>query len=187
MSEEASLSKKIKKAALLLLFQHHRLPGARGWELRKALGKDYMKVIRLLNRRLNELGLEVKIVHEGESEGHVEEDLDRARFYVVSRSPMIDVLSGWRIDTLAVLAASIAYIASKQGKASRQEVEELLKEKFPDWKIEQDLNNFIRKGYLSEDESKNLYIGWRTRAEIDVKALLEVIAGYVPSGKENFI
>lgn len=180
MGEEASLSKKLRKAALLLFFQRHRLPGAKGWELRKALGKDYMKIIKLLNRRLDELGLEVKIVHEGASEEQ-SEDLDRARFYIVSKSPMIEELSGWRIDTLAVLATSIAYIASKQGKASRQEVEELLREKFPDWKIEQDLNIFIRKGYLSEDEAKNLYIGWRTRAEVDMKALLEIIAGYMPS------
>ncbi|MDH5806925.1 MAG: hypothetical protein QXW62_06735 [Candidatus Methanomethylicaceae archaeon] len=180
MSEEISLSKKIKKAALLLFFQHHRLPGAKGWELRKVLGKDYMKIIKLLNRRLDELGLEVKIVHEGSSEEQ-SEDFDRARFYIVSKSPMIEELSGWRIDTLAVLAASIAYITSKQGKATRQEVEEFLREKFPDWKIEQDLNIFIRRGYLSEDEVNNLYIGWRTRAEIDIKTLLEIIAGYVPS------
>lgn len=180
MSEEVSLSKKLKKAALLLLFQHHRLPGAKGWELRRALGKDYMKIIKLLNRRLEELGLEVKIVHEGVFEEQ-SEDLDKARFYVVSKSSMIEGLSGWRIDALAVLAASIAYIASKQGKAGRHEVEELLREKFPDWKIEQDLNFFIRKGYLSEDESKNLYIGWRTRAEVDIKALLEAIAGHVSS------
>ncbi|MCX8170064.1 MAG: hypothetical protein N3D72_03125, partial [Candidatus Methanomethyliaceae archaeon] len=163
---------------------HHRLPGAKGWELRKALGKDYMKIIKLLNRRLEELGLEIKIVHESGSEEYTEEDFDRARFYVVCKSPAIEELSGWRIDSLAVLATSIAYIISKQGRVNRSEVEELLREKFPDWKIEYDLNNFIRRGYLSEDDSGNLYIGWRTRAEIDKKTLLEIIAGYFPS-EEN--
>lgn len=182
MSEEITISKKLRKAALLLLFQHHRFPGAKGWELRKALGKDYMKIIKLLDRKLEELGLEIKIVHEDGCED--EKNLDRARFYVVCKSPVIEELSGWRMDSIAVLAASIAYIVSKQGKVNKQEIEELLREKFPDWKIKQDLNNFIRRGYLSEDEAGNLYIGWRTRAEIDKKTLLEIIAGYVPS-EEN--
>jgi hypothetical protein len=99
---------------------------------------------------------------------------------VLSKSP-IQIgevsLSGWRIDTLAVLAATLAFITSKQGRAMRREVEDLLREKFPDWKVDQDLNRFIRRGYLDEDEEGNLFIGWRTRAEIDRKALVGIIAG----------
>jgi hypothetical protein len=30
MSEDAAISKKVKKAAQLLLYQHHRLPGSKG-------------------------------------------------------------------------------------------------------------------------------------------------------------
>jgi hypothetical protein len=182
MSEDATISKKLKKVAQLLLYQHHRLPGAKGWEIKKLLGKDYIKIIRLLERKLDDIGLEVKIVYSDGLEhlSPTEDDLEQARFYVLSKSPIQTgeaSLSGWRIDTLAVLAASLAFITSKQGKASRRDVEELMQEKFPDWKVDQDLNRFIRRGYLDEDESGVLFIGWRTRAEIDRKKLMGIIAG----------
>ncbi|MEM4721473.1 MAG: hypothetical protein QXT73_05370 [Candidatus Methanomethylicaceae archaeon] len=190
MSEDVTISRKLKKAAQLLLFQHHRLPGAKGWELRKVLGKDYMKIIKLLERRLEELGLEIKIVYEDglDHQTPTEADLEQARFYVICKSPLQigeTSLSGWRIDTLAVLAAALAYITSKQGRANRREVEDLLKEKFPDWKVDQDLNRFIRRGYLDEDEEGNLYIGWRTRAEIDRKTLVSIIAGSSPQPQQT--
>lgn len=182
MSEDATISKKLKKASQLLLYQHHRLPGAKGWELKKFIGKDYFKIVKLLERRLDDLGLEVKIVFEdGLEHPHAKEDeLERARFYILSKSPILSSeasLSGWRIDTLAVLAAALSFITSKQGKATRREVEDLLNEKFPDWKVDQDLGRFLRRGYLAEDEEGTLFIGWRTRAEIDRKALLGIIAG----------
>lgn len=188
MSEDATISKKVKKAAQLLLYQHHRLPGSKGWEIKKILGKDYMKVIKLLERRFDDLGLEIKIVFSDGLEhlAPTEDDLEQARFYVLSKVPIQTgeaSLSGWRIDTLAVLAASLALITSKQGKATRREVEELLQEKFPDWKVDQDLNRFIRKGYLDEDENGVLFIGWRTRAEVDRKKLMGIIAGSLPEEK----
>ena len=57
------------------------------------------------------------------------------------------------------------------------EVKKMLSEKFPEWKVSAELDRFIRKGYLSEDEEGVLYLGWRTKAEVDLKALLESIAG----------
>ena len=182
MSEDVTISKKLKKASQLLLYQHHRLPGAKGWELKKFLGKDYFKIVNLLQRRLDDLGLEIKIVFEDglEHPKPKEDELEQARFYVLSKSPIQSSeasLSGWRIDTLAVLAAALSFITSKQGRATRREVEELLNEKFPDWKVDQDLNRFLRRGYLAEDEEGTLFIGWRTRAEIDRKILLGIIAG----------
>lgn len=182
MSEDATISKKLKKASQLLMYQHHRLPGAKGWELKKFIGKDYFKIVKLLERKLDDLGLEVKIVFEDglDHPQATEEELERARFYILCKSPILSSdasLSGWRIDTLAVLAAALSYITSKQGKATRREVEDLLNEKFPDWKVDQDLGRFLRRGYLAEDEEGNLFIGWRTRAEIDRKALLGIIAG----------
>lgn len=189
MSDDPTISKKLKKVSQLLLYQHHRLPGAKGWELRKILGKDYIKIVKLLERRLDDLGLEVKVVYEDglDHPTPTEDDLEQARFYVLSKSP-IQIgevsLSGWRIDTLAVLAASLAFITSKQGRATRREVEDLLREKFPDWKVDQDLNRFIRRGYLDEDEEGNLFVGWRTRAEIDRRALLGIIAGSSTEGLE---
>ncbi|MCC6013831.1 MAG: hypothetical protein LM593_05640 [Candidatus Verstraetearchaeota archaeon] len=171
MSEEAILSRKLKKALQLLLFQHHHLPGVKGWELRKALGKDYLNIIRILNRKLEELGLEIKIIHELEDEN----DFDKARFYVTFKS-IPEELSSWRIDELAILAISIAIIATRNS-VKKQELQEILKEKFPDWKIDKVINMFIKKGYL-EEKDDNLYIGWRTKAEVDIKKLVESIAGY---------
>ena len=181
MSEE-ELARKLRRAAHLILFQHHRYPGAKGWELRKVVGRDYMKVIKLLREKLSDLGLDIKIVsEEGEDIASLSEmQLDKARFYVVSKHPLTlseAALAGWRLDSLAVLAVTISFIASRHGKAPKKEVEKMLSEKFPEWKVSVELDRFIKKGYLSEDEEEVLYLGWRTKAEVDLKALLENIAG----------
>lgn len=184
LSEEAEVERKLKRASQLLLLQRHRSPGVKGWELKRALGRDYVKIVEVLRSRLAELGLDVKVVYEGSVKGEEAsgEDADRARFFVVLKGPLSHsdvVSSGWRIDDVAVLAAAIAHINSKQGKAPRKQVEELLREKFPRWKVDVNLTRFIRRGYLLEgeggDEEGMLYIGWRTRAEIDQKTLMNLI------------
>jgi hypothetical protein len=38
------------------------------------------------------------------------------------------------------------------------------------------IDAFVRAGYLGEDESGMLYLDWRTRAEIDLKTLMSVLA-----------
>ncbi|MDI9644861.1 MAG: hypothetical protein QFX35_06560 [Candidatus Verstraetearchaeota archaeon] len=165
------------------------MPGVKGYELRKYLGRDYLEVISLLQRKLDDLGLEVKAVYADGLDHPAPslDELDQARFYVISKAPLHTgdaSLSGWRIDTLAVFAATIAFLTSKQGKAPRRDVEELLQEKFPYWKVDQDLNRFIRKGYLDEDQGGTLFIGWRTRVEIDRKRLLDMVAGSSPEKVE---
>lgn len=85
--------------------------------------------------------------------------------------------SGWRVDDVAALVVAIVYIISKQGKASRREVEQILKEKFPVWRVELNLNRFIARGYINRDENDILYLDWRTRAEIDQKELVRLILG----------
>ncbi|HID18089.1 TPA: hypothetical protein EYP27_00940, partial [Candidatus Bathyarchaeota archaeon] len=131
--EEASYARRVKRAAQLLLFQRHRTPGVKGWELRRSLGKNYMKIVKMLDSELERLGLQVKIVHENSDAGGDEEaKLDRARFLVTLRGslPAADAqASGWRIDDLAALTATLTYLASRQGKASRGEVERLLSSK----------------------------------------------------------
>ncbi len=82
---------------------------------------------------------------------------------------------GWRIDDIAGLATAISYIIAKKGKAPRKEVEELLRNKLPGWRVDINLNSYIRSGYLAEDEAKQLYLDWRTRAEIDQKALIDLL------------
>ena len=46
---KAYYTRKMRRAIHLLLFKRHSKPGAKGWELRRILGPDYMKVIRVLD------------------------------------------------------------------------------------------------------------------------------------------
>jgi hypothetical protein len=174
---EVRAERKVKKAAQLLLFRQHRVPGVKGWELKRALGEDYIEVIEVLNSTLENLGMEVRRISEaGEEdvEDRGDKKAERDRFTVVLKSPVIDKASGERIDTVAMLAATLAYIISKQGKVPRKAVEDFLSEKFPRQRVFFALDRFIRQGYLGEAD-KILYIGWRTRAEVDKKTLLDLI------------
>jgi hypothetical protein len=128
------------------------------------------------------LDLQVKTVFEEEStvEKPTLEQLDKARFYIVLRdgvTPKESKLMGWRIDDIAGLVTSIAYITSKKGKAPREEVEKLLRDKLPGWRVDINMNRYIKSGYLAEDENKQLYLDWRTRAEIDQKTLINLFLG----------
>jgi hypothetical protein len=167
--------RKVKRAAQLLFFRRHRTPGVKGWELKKALGDDYIEVIGVLNSALDRLGMEVKrISEEGEERGEGEEKTERDRFMIVLKDPAIEKASGERIDDVAMLSATLAYIISKQGKAPRKAVEDFLNEKFPKQRVFFALDRYIRQGYVGDDEGV-LYIGWRTRAEVDKKSLLDLI------------
>jgi hypothetical protein len=74
---------------------------------------------------------------------------------------------------------------AKGGKAQLKEIERMLEEKFPRWRVEATLDRFIRRGYLSEDEEGLLYIGWRARAEVDQKTLLGLLLGKEKKGNET--
>ena len=130
---------KIKKATQMLFYKRHQKPGVKGWELHKALGSDYFKVLDLLDDYLKPLDLQVKTIFEEEKtpEKPTVEELDKARFYVALRGDLQtkDKLMGWRIDDLAGLAITISYVISKKGQAPRKDVEKLLSEKMPNWKI----------------------------------------------------
>lgn len=177
---QASYAAKLKRATHLLFFKKHVKPGVKGWELRKALGSDYPKVLKILDGYLKTLDLEIKrVFEEGKQvESPSLEQLDKARFYVALRGELVPKeakMIGWRIDDFAGLAVSIAYLISKRGKASREDVEELLREKLPGWKVGVNVDRYIRYGYLTEDESGQLYLDWRTRAEVDQKALIDLL------------
>jgi hypothetical protein len=165
--------KKVKKAAQLLFFRRHRVPGVKGWELKKALGDNYLDVLGVLNSALDKFGMEVKRISE-EGEGEEKEKAERDRFMIVLKDHLIEKASGARIDDVAILSATLAYIISKQGKAPRKEIEDFLADKFPKRRIYFALDRYISQGYLGE-EDKVLYIGWRTRAEVDRRALLDLI------------
>ena len=178
--EEVAIRRKVKRAAQLLFFQGHTKPGVKGWELRKVLGKDLMEIIEILNLELDKLNLQVKIVYEEPEtpETPSEEQISKARFFVTMKNPLLvgDVISSsWRIDDIATLAATLALIISRQGKMARKDIEEILREKFPKWRVDMNLNRFIKRGYLSLDEKDVIRIGWRTRAEIDQKTLMSLV------------
>ena len=51
--------RKLKDAVHLLFFTHHKLPGVRGWELRKELGSEWQNVLEVLDKQLQPLDLKV--------------------------------------------------------------------------------------------------------------------------------
>jgi len=171
---------KMKRATHMLFYRRHQKPGVKGWELHKALGADYPKVLDILDDYLKSLDLQVKTVFEEEKtpEKPTLDELDKARFYVTLRGdlqPKEAKMIGWRIDDLAGLAITIACIISKKGQAPRKEVEELLNEKLPGWKVGLNIDRYIRYGYLLQDDNAQLYLDWRTRAEVDQKALIDLL------------
>jgi len=172
---------KMKRATHMLFYHRHQKPGVKGWELHKALGADYPKVLDILDGYLKSLDLQVKTVYEEEKTPVGKpslEELDKARFYVTLRgelTPKEAKMIGWRIDDLAGLAVTIAYVISKKGQAPRKEVEKLLNEKLPGWKVGLNIDRYIRYGYLQQDDKDQLYLDWRTRAEVDEKALIDML------------
>ncbi|MCW4020962.1 MAG: hypothetical protein NWF14_07025 [Candidatus Bathyarchaeota archaeon] len=171
---------KMKRAVRLLFYKRHREPGVKGWELRRGLSSDYPKVLKLLDDYLEKLGLTVKTVFEEGGtapQNPTLSQLDKARFYITLKESLASQetkLVGWRIDDLAGLAVALGFITSKEGKAPRKDLEDLLRTKLPGWRVEMNLNRYLRAGYLIEDENGQLYLGWRTRAEVDQKKLVDL-------------
>lgn len=172
-------SDKLKRAVHLLLFRRGKLPGAREWEFKEKVGKNYEQVLAQLNGLLSELDLEIKKVTDKRSEELAAEGerhgLEEARYFVALKGTLglkEAKMIGWRIDNLAALSASVAYLVSKQGKAQREDVEKLLGQKFGRWKAITLVDIFLRTGYLEEDDAGTMSLGWRTRAEIDLRALM---------------
>ena len=172
---------KMKRATHMLFYRRHQKPGVKGWELHKALGVDYPQVLSVLDDYLKSLDLQVRTVFEEEKTPAGKpsiEELDRARFYITLRgelNPKESKMIGWRIDDLAGLAVVISYIISKKGQAPRKDVEELLSEKLPGWKVSLNIDRYIRYGYLQQDDNDKLYLDWRTRAEVDERALINLL------------
>ncbi len=179
--EQSYYPERVKRAAHLLFFKRGRIPGARSWELKTGLGKEYPKVLAQLDEALKDLDLEVKKVEartltdykpgpEGEEE---------FRYFVRLKgtlTPREARMTGWRIDNLAALAACLALVVSKQGKSERKELEELIGHKAGRWRALTLVDTFLRSGYLDEDEEGLVKLGWRTRAELDLQSLMMLIA-----------
>ncbi|MEM4297879.1 MAG: hypothetical protein QW815_05890 [Nitrososphaerota archaeon] len=178
-SEQSRVRRRLSTAIAMLLFSSHRLPGVRGYELRRRLGKNYPKVIETLTHKLETLGLKVKILFEPGSDGSSPEDLDRARYFIILSEPLSlsDVVAaGWRVDELAVLSATLALLFSRGGKAPLKDVMEVLEAKLPKWRAEASLERFIRRGYLFKDEDGVLHVGWRAVAEVGQRELIKAVS-----------
>lgn len=171
-ADRALLERKVRKAFQVLVLQRGRNPGVKGWEMKRHLGRDYRKIVEVLSEDVSALGLEVFEVK------GVDGTDDSSRFLLRFKEPPTvseAETSGIRIDDLAVLAATIAFINSKQGRAARREAEQFLREKFPKWRVEYSLDRYVKRGYLEQDDRTMLHVGWRTRAEVDEKTLMTMI------------
>lgn len=179
---EGAYSKKVKEAVQLLFFKHHMLPGVRGWELRQELGPDWLNILDVLDTQLKPLDLKVtRVLQNPEAAEPTKAELSDARFYITMRGSIDQKTAktiGWRIDDIAGLAVSIAYLISKQGKAPRPEVEKILGEKLPGWRTKMNIEKYISQGYLGEDDKGILYINWRSRAEVDQKQLVDLVLNF---------
>jgi len=179
---ERAYSRKIKDAVHILFFTHHRLPGVRGWELRQELGPDWLQVVDVLDEQLKLLDLRVtRVLDDPDIIEPTTSQLADARFYVTMRGTVDQKTAksiGWRIDDIAGLAVSIAYIISKQGKAQRGDVEKILSDKLPGWRVKMNIDKYIEQGYLGQDDRGTLHMGWRSRAEIDQKQLVDLVVGF---------
>jgi len=172
-------SDKLKRAVHLLVFRRGRMPGAKEWELKEKVGKNYVQVLDQLNTMLSELDLEIKKVTEPSSgqmsqeEGPVQ--MDEPRYYVTLKGSLglkEAKMIGWRIDNLAALSGAIAYVVAKQGKAPREDVEKVVAQKYGRWKAQTLVDVFLRAGYLEEDDAGVMSLGWRTKSEVNLPALM---------------
>jgi hypothetical protein len=147
--------------------------------LREKLGKNYEQVLEQLNQLLSELDLEIKKVKEEQTGEVTTEGLPapagEARYFVTLKGTLglkEAKMIGWRVDNLAALSASLAYLVSKQGKAPREDLEKLVAHKFGRWKAATLVDIFLRTGYLDEDDAGVMSLGWRTKSEVDLRALM---------------
>lgn len=172
-------SDKLKRAVHLLFFRRGKMPGAKEWELKEKVGKNYVQVLDQLNTMLSELDLEIKKVTEPSSgqmtQGEAPVQMDEPRYYVTLKGSLglkEAKMIGWRIDNLAALSGAIAYVVAKQGKAPREDVEKVVAQKYGRWKAQTLVDIFLRAGYLEEDDAGVMSLGWRTKSEVNLPALM---------------
>ncbi len=178
MSRETNYPDKLKRAVHLLFFKRGRKPGAREWELKTIVGKRHHEVLKNLNEILDEMDLEIHEFEEG-AESKIEKSERESRRYLIrlkgTLQPKEAKLIGWRIDNLAALAIALSLVISKQGKAERDEIEHIVGEKLGKWRSMTLVDSMIRNGYLTEDKEGMILLGWRTKAEVDLKSLMTLL------------
>jgi hypothetical protein len=176
---------KVKRAGHLILFKRGRRPGARDWELRQRVGKDWEQHLKDLNDSLAPLDLEVKRVEEPALVEGAEPPVRYVALLKGTLSATDARMTGWRIDHLAGLAAALGFILAKQGRAPRDEVEDLLASKLGRWRASTALDSYVRSGYLREDDDGLLAPDWRTTAEVDLRHLMGRLLAMKPEAAEG--
>lgn len=92
--EKRFYSDKLKHAIHLLLFKRGKMPGAKEWELKASLGKNYKEVVKQLDTLLSDFDLQVKKVEPERpqnrplAEGPLEESTDDARYFLTLRGTL---------------------------------------------------------------------------------------------------
>lgn len=147
--EEKELQERAKRGLSYLLMQRHSQPGCKGWELKRILGKNYQRLLSLIEARADELGLRLVVVPDEENEG----DMARARYVLVSKYPVKDrEMGGWlRMEEAASLAIALTHLYTRGGSESKEAILAMIKEKLPAWRAEQVVSKLVRLGYLEED------------------------------------
>src|SRR3972149_6291339 len=108
-------------------------------------------------------------------------------FYRRHRRPGV---KGWELrkrlgsDYPKVLGLLDAYL-EKLDLQVKTVFEDLLRDKLPGWRVDINMDRYIRAGYLAQDENKQLYLDWRTRAEVDEKALVDLLLAVEGEKKEK--
>ncbi|MEM0122908.1 MAG: hypothetical protein QXY52_04490 [Conexivisphaerales archaeon] len=175
MAEQPSdeeLKLKADKVLKLLLIEPSSIPGMKGWELKKHLGKDYLSAIKVAAVQAEGLGMKIAVVPDEDEP----ENMDRARFVIMTKEPLSDLeLSRWmRIEEVAGLAILISEITIRGGAAPVQAVERLLIAKLPKWRVNQIISKLKRLGYIKE-ENGLIMKDWRSKLEIDDTGLIREI------------
>ncbi len=104
----------------------------------------------MLDKQLQTLDLQVtRVLDDPNIIDPDQTQLADARYYITMRGSIDQKAAktiGWRVDDIAGLAVAIAYIISKQGKAPRTDVEKILQEKLPGWRVKMSIDRYISAG-----------------------------------------
>ena len=152
-----------EKIIKILMLRRHRVPGATRKELLKKFGSKYEEILDGARKRVEPLGMEIREV-----------EYKNVKRYFICFKEIREKSNIPRIDDLAILAACITYINAKKEKVKKEEIENLLKEKFSRRRFEFTISRLIRTGYLEEEEGY-FSIGWRSLAEVDINQLNKLI------------
>ncbi len=151
------------------------LPGLKGWELKKHLGKDYMDAIKVASLEADKLGLKIVIVPDDEAP----KDIEKARFVLMPKEPLTEAeYSRWlRIEEIASLAMILLEISLRGGSVPLEVAVRMLTEKLPKWRVNQIIAKLERLGYIKE-ENGILFKDWRSKVEIDETGFFKDILLY---------